>query len=301
MYIYDGANVLEELDTTGAMTARYTGGAGIDEPLATMRAGNTTFYEADGLGSVTSLTKSDGTPSSFYSYDSFGNVISSGGRFAAANPVQYTGREFDSETGLYYYRARYYDPSVGRFLSEDPAGFAGGINRYAYVRNSPINLTDPFGLCDQKKCTAAQALLTSLGGQLSQIGDDAKYIGYGAVGAAALGGFLAPEGAPAEVGLAEAGVAVIEFGSTISTLGAGLSGSAGGVYNGALAAGYSAGAGKLSALLTGGSVTLPGINGSLQSVTRELLSGFIEKSGLVNLLGNISSALKAEEVACGSN
>ncbi len=61
------------------------------------------------------------------------------------NPFRYTGREYDSETGLYYYRARYYDPSTGRFLSEDPISFAGGINFYPYVGNSPSNLIDPTG------------------------------------------------------------------------------------------------------------------------------------------------------------
>src|SRR4030095_16120572 len=58
----------------------------------------------------------------------------------------YTGREFDSDTGLYYYRARWYDPQVGRFISEDPIGLAGGINQFAYVGNNPQNGRDPSGL-----------------------------------------------------------------------------------------------------------------------------------------------------------
>ena len=58
----------------------------------------------------------------------------------------FTGREYDSETGLYFYRARYYDPKIGRFISEDPIGFQGGdLNLYAYVRNNPVNRTDPYG------------------------------------------------------------------------------------------------------------------------------------------------------------
>jgi RHS repeat-associated protein len=61
----------------------------------------------------------------------------------------FTGREWDPETGLYYYRARYYDPKAGRFLSEDPIGLDGGVNFYSYVRNQPTNLIDPFGLQDK--------------------------------------------------------------------------------------------------------------------------------------------------------
>ncbi|MBK8276652.1 MAG: RHS repeat-associated core domain-containing protein, partial [Nitrospira sp.] len=65
-------------------------------------------------------------------------------------PYTYTGREFDSESGLYYYRARYYDPASGRFLQEDPMGVVGGdINLLRYVRNNPVNLLDPFGLVDK--------------------------------------------------------------------------------------------------------------------------------------------------------
>jgi len=147
-YLYDGANIIAELNASGAVVASYTQGAGIDEPLAMRRGGYISYYHADGLGSITSLTNTNAQPVATYVYDSFGNTTATEGIF---NPFRYTGREQDPETGLYYYRARYYDPTVGRFISEDPAGFAGsGTNFYAYVRNSPINLTDPLGLCDKK-------------------------------------------------------------------------------------------------------------------------------------------------------
>jgi RHS repeat-associated protein len=77
-----------------------------------------------------------------YTFDSFGNITNSTGTLT--NPLRYTGREFDSETALYYYRARYYDPSTGRFLSEDPIGFEGDTNFYRYVFNDPIVESDPF-------------------------------------------------------------------------------------------------------------------------------------------------------------
>jgi RHS repeat-associated protein len=81
-----------------------------------------------------------------YSYEPFGNTTSSG--LSVSNPAQYTGRENDG-TGLYYYRARYYDPVLGRFVSEDPIGFLGGSNFYRYVSNDPSDLIDPFGLASQ--------------------------------------------------------------------------------------------------------------------------------------------------------
>src|SRR5207253_3580957 len=107
-YLYDGANLLEELDATGTVVARYTQSTAIDEPLVATRGRDTRFYQADGLGSTTSLTRSSGAISDYYVYDSFGNVTGSGGNFI--QPFGFTGRELDSDTGLMYYRARYYDP-----------------------------------------------------------------------------------------------------------------------------------------------------------------------------------------------
>jgi RHS repeat-associated protein len=97
----------------------------------------------DGLGSVLALVDSAGVVQTQYTYEPFGATTTSGQ--ANANPSQYTGRENDG-TGLYFYRARYYHPVLQRFISEDPLGFAGGdANLYAYVFNSPTNLTDPSG------------------------------------------------------------------------------------------------------------------------------------------------------------
>ena len=144
VYAYDGANVIEETDANGTVVARYAQGMGIDEPLAMLRGGATSFYNADGLGSITSLANGAGTLAQTYTYDSFGKQMASSG--SLTNPFQYTGREFDPETGLYYYRARYYNPSIGRFISEDPIGLWGGVNFYGYTRNNPLRYRDPFGL-----------------------------------------------------------------------------------------------------------------------------------------------------------
>ena len=94
-------------------------------------SGTTSYYEQDGLGSVTSLTNSAGAVAETYTYDSYGKPTASTGTLA--NPFQYTAREFDPETVLYYYRARYFDPSAGRFLSEDSVRFGAGSNFYRYV------------------------------------------------------------------------------------------------------------------------------------------------------------------------
>ncbi len=128
------------------MLARYTQGAGIDEPLAEVRSGTTSYYDQDGLGSVTSLSGSTGSLVSTYVYDTFGNLTTSSG--GVTNPFQYTGRDYDPETGLRYYRARYYSADTGRFLSEDPIGsLSARPNFYLYGRNEPTLFNDPSGLC----------------------------------------------------------------------------------------------------------------------------------------------------------
>jgi RHS repeat-associated protein len=144
-YVYDRANAIEEVDSAGNLVARYEQGPGIDQPLGALRSGANAFYEQDGVGSVTSLSSSTASLSTSYTYDTFGNLVSSTGSFV--NPYLYTGRDLDSDTGLRYYRNRYYDSSVGRFLSEDALRyFGGGSNFYTYVANGPTNFRDPSGL-----------------------------------------------------------------------------------------------------------------------------------------------------------
>jgi RHS repeat-associated protein len=143
-YVYDGADLIQEVDASGNVVARNTQGVAIDEPLAQLRAGTASYYEQDDLGSVTSLSNSGGALPNSYVYDTFGNVAASSG--SLVNSFQYTGREYDLETGLRYHRNRYYDPLVGRFLSEDPIAWFGGFNFYRYVLNSPTKFIDPFGL-----------------------------------------------------------------------------------------------------------------------------------------------------------
>jgi RHS repeat-associated protein len=107
------------------------------------RGSQTYFYTMDGLGSVRDLTDAAQSIVEQYDYDSFGNLTAPP---TTGNPYTYTSREYDPETGMLFYRARYYDPKVGRFLQQDPKGFDGGdVNFYAYVANNPINWIDPYG------------------------------------------------------------------------------------------------------------------------------------------------------------
>jgi RHS repeat-associated protein len=153
-YLYDGDNAVEDVDQNGNVLARYEQTTNIDEPLAELNSGVTSYYEADGLGSVTSLSSSAGALANAYTYDSFGNITAASG--SLTNPFRYTGRDLDTETSLQFSRARYYDPSAGRFISEDPMRFGAGINFYRYVKNNSVNLADPYGLKVQKCCQNTQ-------------------------------------------------------------------------------------------------------------------------------------------------
>src|SRR5712664_3706336 len=103
VFAYDGDNLIEETNSSGAAVARYSQTQNIDEPLAMLRSSATSYYHADGLGSVTSLSNSAGALAQTYGYDSFGKQTSSSG--SLVNPFRYAARESDTETGLYYYRA----------------------------------------------------------------------------------------------------------------------------------------------------------------------------------------------------
>jgi RHS repeat-associated protein len=144
-YVYDGPNIVTEYDGAGTATAKYTHNLAVDDPLAVQQGESTYYYHKDGLGSVTDLTNSAGSVVKRYRYRGFGEIYSETGTLV--QPYTFTARERDPETGLYYYRARYYDPKAGRFINKDPIGFAGGdANLFRYVQNNPINKIDPYGL-----------------------------------------------------------------------------------------------------------------------------------------------------------
>lgn len=142
-YLYDGVNPVRE-STGGAVTDLMTG-LHLDEFLVRTGAAGASSLLADALGSVLALIDGTGAASTQYTYEPFGATTATGA--PSPNELQFTGRENDG-TGLYYYRARYYHPTLQRFVSEDPIQFAGGdVNLYAYVRNNPGGYRDPLGLC----------------------------------------------------------------------------------------------------------------------------------------------------------
>jgi RHS repeat-associated protein len=141
-YVYDAEDVIEERLSSG-QTVHYVHGLEIDQPLAQRdSAAIVAYYLADHLGSIVQMTNSAGTTTLTREYDPWGNLLQG----SSTSGYAFTGREWDSETGLYFYRARYYDPGTTRFLSEDPIGLEGGVNLYTYVGNDPVSFNDPYGL-----------------------------------------------------------------------------------------------------------------------------------------------------------
>jgi RHS repeat-associated protein len=140
-FLYDGDNVTQEL-TGATVKASLLGGLGLDELYRRTDATGARNLLTDGLGSTMALADDTGALRTQYRYDAYGATIASGD--VSTNPFQFTGRENDG-TGLYYYRARYYSPSLNRFISEDPIGLQGGPNPYAYVGGDPISRIDPNG------------------------------------------------------------------------------------------------------------------------------------------------------------
>jgi RHS repeat-associated protein len=165
IFVYDGDNLVETVNGSGGEVASYAQGQNIDEPLAMDRSGTIDYYEQDGLGSVTSLTASNGTIAQSYTYDSFGNQTASSG--SLTNFFRYTSREFDPETNLQFSRSRYLDSSIGRFTQEDEIGFQGGVNFYPYVSNSPLNWIDPTG--DQEDSVSQSFMAAIRSGNADEI------------------------------------------------------------------------------------------------------------------------------------
>ena len=161
-YTYAGPSILHEV--RGTTSLKYVQGFGIDEPLAADDGAALSYFHADGLGSIAKITGAAGAITLTRQYDTWGDL-----EVGASEPgFAFTGREWDPEIALYYYRARYYDPKVGRFLSEDPIGFLGSNNFYTYVENTPVNRIDPRGLASSSSGCCNQDWLTCMANCLAK-------------------------------------------------------------------------------------------------------------------------------------
>lgn len=143
-YVYVGDKVVLELDGSNNQTARNVQGTSL---IARTAGGTTLYYMYNGHADVTALIDVSGTIQNTYYYDAFGNILETSEN--VNNPFTYAGYQYDKETGLYYLNARYYDPIIARFLSEDT--FRGiqndplSLNLYTYTANNPLKYYDPSG------------------------------------------------------------------------------------------------------------------------------------------------------------
>jgi|GEM_PF-2158593 len=145
-YVYDGAQILT-IDSAGTRLKTYTYYTGTDRPHSVLTNGGARYYYLSELGGghVWGIIDSTGGVKNKYRYAPFG-LLEDSVADTVVNSFRFTGREYDPETQLYYYRARYYDPVLARFLTEDPIGQGGGFNQYAYASDDPINRSDPSGM-----------------------------------------------------------------------------------------------------------------------------------------------------------
>ena len=157
-YAYDGDRIIAEYDGSGTLRRKFIYGPGIDEPICLIEVADNNavyYYHLDGLGSVVALSHVNRVLVERYTYDVFGRPTirdANGTEIADSafgNPYRFTGRAYDAETALYYYRARYYDYATARFLQPDPIGYADELNLYTYVGNNCTNYVDPLGLCKE--------------------------------------------------------------------------------------------------------------------------------------------------------
>ena len=154
--VWDGDHCLADLDEEGNVLRAYLWGPGVDNLLAVRVGGHNYAALTDIQGTIWGYTDEHGEIVARWTYDAWGNVLSEEVRVPALAAVRYRfqGREFSRATGLTNFRARWYDPTTGRWLSKDPIGLSGGLNLYGFCGNMPLNHVDPSGLIDWEEFSA---------------------------------------------------------------------------------------------------------------------------------------------------
>ena len=163
-FIYDGNLVVQERNTNNQPMVEYTrgndlsgtfqGAGGIGGLLARSQDSlpptpfyeASSYYHADGNGNITAMINASQTLVAKYLYDSFGNTLAQSGSLADVNAYRFSSKEWNGNSGLYYYLYRFYDPNLQRWVNRDPIGELGGVNLFDFVKNRSINSIDSFGL-----------------------------------------------------------------------------------------------------------------------------------------------------------
>ncbi len=194
-YYFDGQRAIEERDVANIVVATYVFGRQLDEIISMRRAGTDFYYHQNSLGSIIAVTNNAGAVVERYEYDAFGIVTFYNPAFVKINAtnignrILFNSREYDSETRTYYYRARSYNPKLGRFMQRDPLGYTDGVNVYEYCLSNPQNKIDPLGL---ESCSPKDFGCTKLNWKKTFV--DKSDVPLGALGPFIIKGSLKVEG-----------------------------------------------------------------------------------------------------------
>ena len=310
-FVYDGQDVVQD-KTASSVQADYINGLGIDDKLKVSNTSGSLYFLKDHLGSTQGLTGVSGSVAEWQRYEAFGqsSVSNSLTRYG------YTGRERDEQTGLNYYRARWYDTEQGRFISQDPIGFKSGTaNFYEYVNNNPISFNDPSGEILPLLILAGVGLIvgaagTVIGKGLSNWSKGCKFwdgafdehggwntgylqdVGLGALGGAAAAALL-PVAGPSLIGAMGVGAGV-----NLAQYGAGYAlGRNNGSAEGAL---FSAATGAAGGAI-GGKFQMPGVQSANASVKDQLTRQIIaQQNREIALKQGLNSAVQPKNLAIGA-
>jgi len=196
-YLYDGDCVVAEFDAQGKVRAQYIHGPGLgadvgslicEQTLGVDGAASERYYSHNWRGDTIGITDESGASLARYRYGAFGDLIAGDG--VIANNILFSGKRYDSAVGLYYFGARYYDASSGRFVSRDPMGYIDGPNDYVLAMNNPLLWIDPWGLCRGSIFSNQLPIFAVAGTVATETVKNLHPLAKGAVLAIGIGSFL---------------------------------------------------------------------------------------------------------------